>query len=914
MKRLFSILTALFAIFFAIQAQIVVTSPEFPTADNQVTITYDATMGTAQLKGYTGDVYAHTGVITSKSTSDSDWKYACTWGNNAAKYKMTNIGNNKWTLQITPDIRQYYGVPSGETIKKMAFVFRSADCSLEGKDTGGKDIYATVYESGLTLRFDQPTTTLFNQGETTTIKVAASAASDITLSIDNTQIASASNVTELSANYTFAQTGNFTLKAVATSNGNTAEATMHIGVSEVTQQEPLPAGVRPGINYISDTQATLVLQVPGKQHVYVIGDFNDWKYDTNYQMKKDGEYFWLTINNLVKGTEYAFQYVVDQAITVADPYADKVLDPWNDSYIPASVYPNLKSYPTGKTEGIVSVLQTGQTPYQWNVTNFQKPDKNHLIVYEMLIRDFTEQHSYKAAIEKLPYLKSLGVNAIELMPINEFEGNSSWGYNPSFYFAVDKYYGTRNDLKQFVDACHANGMAVILDLVLNHSFGQCPFYLLYRDADGRPSANSPWYNQESNIPNSGLQWGYDFNHESSYTRALVDSVAAFWMEEYKFDGFRYDFTKGFSNTAQDYWANLYDVARINNLKRMCDEIWARNEDAYVIIEHLTSGTSEEKVLGDYGMMLWRNMNWAYSETAKGYNAAFTGLLAADNNMPFGSLMGYMESHDEERNAYEALTYGISNIKSNLGTRMKQLANNAAFFFLVPGPKMIWQFGELGYDVSIDYNGRTGEKPVRWDYADVAERQELFQNYADLIALRLSYPELFGPDARFIFRASTSYWDNGRTISTYKGQQACVVIGNFTSTAGNFTTAFPRTGTWYEYKNEDNNFNVATANANVSVAVPAHSYKVFTNFVPDVTGIEDNITDYIQPAITYDRTTDEVVITGDAAQISIYNVQGQIVYQLATNDNRISLSALLPGHYIVQVRMSNGEVESSKIAR
>ena len=913
MKRFLCFFSAFVALFFTLSAQIITTSPEFPTEDDQVTIVFDATKGTGGLKDFTGDVYAHTGVITSKSTGSSDWKYAPSWGTNTAKYKMTRIDKNKWSLTITPSVRQYYGVPAAETIKQMAFVFRSSDNKLEGKDTGGKDIYADIYASGLTLRFDQPTTTLFNQGESTAIKVAASAASTITLSIGNTQIASAANVTELSANYTFAQTGAFTLKAVATSGTLTAETTLSISVSESTQQETMPKGVRPGINYISDTEATLVLQIPGKKHAYVIGDFNDWKYSNAYQMKQDGEYFWLTLKGLEKGTEYAFQYVVDQSITVADPYAAIVLDPWNDPHIPASVYPNLKSYPTGKTEGIVSVLQTGQAPYQWKVQDFQKPDKNHLMVYELHIRDFTKQHSYQAAIEKLPYLKTLGVNAIELMPVNEFEGNTSWGYNPSFYFAVDKYYGTRDDLKAFVDACHVNGMAVILDLVLNHSFSQCPFYQLYRDADGRPSKNSPWYNQESNIPNDGLQWGYDFNHDSKYTRAFVDSVAAYWMDEYKFDGFRYDFTKGFSNTAQDEWANLYDAARISNLKRICDEIWKRNSDAYVIIEHLTNGTSEEKTLGDYGMMLWRNMSGAYATTAKGYKADFTGLNAISNNMPFGSLMGYMESHDEERNSYEAKTSGISTIKTDLATRMKQAATNAAFFFTVPGPKMIWQFGELGYDISIDYNGRTGEKPVLWEYADVPERQELYQNYANLIALRLSYPDLFGKNARFNQRVNDTYWANGRCIYTYCGNDALVVVGNFTSSEVEVSSPFPKAGTYYEFLNETYSFNIATANSNKSITVPAHSYRIFTNFVPDITGIEDTDLSPYLPAIIYDRAADEVLIDGDVASVAVYTVQGQMALSVANSD-RLSLSTLMPGAYIVQARLSNGEVLSSKLVR
>lgn len=103
----------------------------------------------------------------------------------------------------------------------------------------------------------------------------------------------------------------------------------------------------------------------------------------------------------------------------------------------------MKLYPAGAS-GIVSVFQTGQTDYQWKVSDFKRPDTQDLIVYELHLRDFTTEGTYKAALAKLPYLRDLGINAIELMPINEFEGNDSWGYNPSFYFAVDKAYGTKD--------------------------------------------------------------------------------------------------------------------------------------------------------------------------------------------------------------------------------------------------------------------------------------------------------------------------------------------------------------------------------------------------------------------------------------------------------------------------------------
>ena len=532
MKRFYALLGLCLIVMFAAKAQVVTTDPAFPTDGATVTIVFDATQGTAGLKGLTGDVYAHTGVITDQSKDGSDWRYASDWETNVAKYKMTSLGNDKWELKITPDIRNYYGVPVGEKILKMAFVFRSSDGKKEGKDTGGKDIFVEVHEVGLTVRFDQPSgMATLNRGETLTMKASASMAADMKLFVGSEEIAAQSNVKEITAVHTFPQAGNFEIRVEATLGGQTEGSTQIVNVLGETVQAPLPANVRPGINYPGVNEATLVLQAPGKKTVYVVGDFNDWKLLPEYQLKQDGEFFWITLSDLEKGKEYAFQYVVDGTIYIADPYTDKVLDPWNDPYISSTVYPDLKPYPTGKAEGIVSVLQTGQPPYQWQVTEFSKPDRNQLMVYEMHIRDFTAEHSFSAAKDKLSYLKQLGINAIELMPVNEFEGNSSWGYNPSFYFAVDKYYGAKNELRAFVDECHQQGMAVIIDLVLNHSFGQSPFYLLYRDADGTPSADNPWYNKESNIPNTDLQWGYDFNHQSTYTRALVDSVAGFWMNE-----------------------------------------------------------------------------------------------------------------------------------------------------------------------------------------------------------------------------------------------------------------------------------------------------------------------------------------------------------------------------------------------
>lgn len=252
------------------------------------------------------------------------------------------------------------------------------------------------------------------------------------------------------------------------------------------------------------------------------------------------------------------------------PLCRKIADPWNDQHIPTSVYPNLPVYT--KTEyQTATVLQTGQTPYVWSATEdtWVRPELDNLVIYELLVRDFVGTHSYSTLIDTLNYLKRLGVEAIELMPFSEFEGNESWGYNPSYYFAPDKYYGPKDSLKHFIETAHQMGFAVIMDMVLNHAFGQNAMAKLYwDDAASKPAANNPWFNRD---PPPGYSWGNDFDHTSDYTKAFVDSVNRYWIQEYHVDGYRFDFTKGFTNSTNP---DSYDAVRIAILKRMADSIWA----------------------------------------------------------------------------------------------------------------------------------------------------------------------------------------------------------------------------------------------------------------------------------------------------------------------------------------------------
>ena len=712
-------------------AQIITADPPFPTADQEVTITYDASEGTGGLANCGCDVYVHTGVITSSSSGPSDWQNVPTeWGVANADWKMTRVTGqaNLYTYTISPSIREFYNVDGGTEILQMAFVFRNADGSMEGKGEGGTDIFYDVYQSSgeLSVILLSPENDFVDVNLGQQIPVIANASANATISLyDNgSLLTEETDATELNYNImtsisgehlveviandgTSADTASFRYQATlrprfitpsseiifaeadevinviatagissqlqltdngtlltestgstisynlttgggglhtvvfsATYNGETATSSfVYLSPNSINVANP-PAGSKNGITYLNDSDVRLQLYAPNKEIVFVIGDFNNWNVDGDYLMNRseDGNTFWLDITGLTPGEEYGFQYLVDGDVRIGDPYSQVVLDRFNDPFIPAETYPNIHPYPVGQTTGIVSLLQPGAEAYNWQVNDFVAPPEEELVIYELLMRDFLDRHDYQTLIDTLDYLDRLGVNAIELMPVSEFEANNSWGYNPSFHMALDKYYGTINDFKAFVDACHARGIAVVIDVVYNHAFSQSPLAQLYWDAANfRPSADNPWLNV---TPRHPFNVGYDFNHESQATRDFVIQVMQYWLTEFRLDGFRFDLSKGFTQTQNSdvgAWGN-YDAGRIAILKLYADAMRAVNPEAYVILEHFADWDEEEE-LADYGALLWGGgTHNAYKQASLGFNSNIDQASLHD------SRLGHPRSH------------------------------------------------------------------------------------------------------------------------------------------------------------------------------------------------------------------------------------------------------------------------------
>ena len=414
---------------------------------------------------------------------------------------------------------------------------------------------------------------------------------------------------------------------------------------EPVVNEAMPAGAHYGINYNSDGSVTLVLRDldnKNKRHeyCYVTGEFSKWQRSNDYSMKRDDASgcWWYTMTNVDPNKEYMFQYYLvnkdGSAFRIHDPYTEIVYDGSNDKYISSSTYPDLPAYPKG-TSGLVSAFKVNKDVYNWTSTGFKIADQNDLVIYEMHFRDFTSTGDIPGALGKLDYLSSLGVNAVELMPIQEFDGNDSWGYNPCSYFALDKAYGTRNMYKQFIDGCHARGMAVIVDVVYNQATGAHPYAKLYWDSkNNKTASDNPWFNVDAPHPYSVF---HDWNHEYQPFREHVKESLKYLMEEYHVDGFRFDLTKGFTNKKSDEsTASNYDQSRVDILTDYTKSVKSYNPNAVVILEHFCE-TSEEKALANAGAKVWRNLNNAYCQSAMGKSAGsgFEGLWTG-SAMPFGA--------------------------------------------------------------------------------------------------------------------------------------------------------------------------------------------------------------------------------------------------------------------------------------
>ncbi len=822
------------------------TDPSFPNLNQPLTIHFDAT-GTA-LEGVTGSLYAHTGVIISET--DRTWRYVIgNWGQNNVQPQFENTGTDQWKLEID-DIRDFYSVPESEDIFEIALVIRNAAGNQQTED-----LFIELFDEVVSVRFLEPEATRLNPffaslNDEVQIRIAATTLDDnlseIRLFVNDELVATEDDGEELSYTYVVDTDGRVDLRAEAEDvDGNKNEESIFIIVNPPISDKPRPDGIRDGINYIDDNTVILSMYAPTMDFVYTIGDFTDWEVNPDFFMHREDQgdgntWWWIEVDGLTPGTEYRFQYLVNGRNRIGDLFSEKVLDPWNDRWINENfdVYPDLIPYPDGLTEGMVSVLETGQTPFPFS--DFERPNPEHLVIYELLLRDFVEESTYTVLKDTLGYLERLGVNAIELMPVSNFDGNVSWGYNPNFHLALEKSYGTRRAFKEFVEAAHQRGMAVILDVVYNHGTDLSPFIAMF----GSNQAENPFRG-----PSFRYSVFNHLNHDHFYVQYWLDRANRHWIERYNVDGYRFDLTKGFASNVDVIDVDSFNPQRVANLRRMADALWDFDPDAYIIIEHFQR--EEEIALsthrrdeGRFGIMSWNAQDHQYQEASMGWTSNLSATYFPNAGFSVPTPVTFMESHDEQWMMFKNLNYGNSSGDydiTELSTALGRQKLAGAFFLTVPGPRMLWQFGELGYGGGPEEclkpgdgtdgeclpsdPGRTDRKPIRWDYYDDPERFAVYQTWSDLLKLRNQNEVFHSTDTQVSMNVTTS---RKRIVLEHETMDA-VIIGNFGVTEQEVLARFTEAGTWYDYfSGQAYNITGSGDDLNVNYSLPPGEFMIFTS--------------------------------------------------------------------------------------
>ena len=908
-------------------SQITITPNTFEVTES-ITISIDANSTATDCNGFSNPtkVYMHSGVGT--ETNAWETSVVGNWGLDDGVGEMTlNSSNNRWEITIIP--KTYYTLTDAQaaSVTNMGMVFRNETGAQEMKDNGCNDFIFNVGSFQLTLNSPSSSITVLNSGQNLSINATTSLTADFTLKADGAIIDQILNLTTYTFSPTVTQNTTYTLEA--TNNGETKNTTFQAIINPTVTEATVPSGMKDGINLnpSDDTKVTLVFYAPGKEFIHVIGSFNNWQIDNAYLLKKDSaeNRFWIELTGLTPQTDYSYQYIIDADLRVADPYSTVVLTESNDQYINATTYPNLPNYPTGETNHAVTLLRTGDAAYDWQTTSFTKPAKTDLVIYEILIRDFDALHSYDAVKARLDYLEDLGINAIEFMPVMEFDGNESWGYNPSFHMALDKYYGNTTSFKQFIDECHRRGIAVIIDVAFNHASGQNPYYRMWNTNDGgyggTASPDSPFFNQTATHSYSVFN---DFNHSQQATKDYVKRISQYWIDEYKIDGFRWDLTKGFTQncTNNESCTNGYQQDRVDILKEYADYQWDIDPDFYVIFEHL--GTNNEETqwvnyrLGEgKGIMVWGNHNNNYNQATMGFNndSDFSWVSYQNRGWSVPANVSYMESHDEERLMYKNLQFGNSNGSytiRNLDTALEREELAGAFYFTIPGPKMIWQFGELGYDISIEQNGRTGNKPILWNYLSNQNRRDIYDTWTKLITLKLNYDIFETSDFTLDVSNANGLKKIHLTNASATDIQNVVVIGNFGVTTQSISPFFQQTGTWYNLLNDNATVIVTSTTASISLA--PGEFKVYGNN-PATLSNEDVTLEKNSLQLYPNPTSSSFSLSKEVLEVRVFDITGKQVKQFTKNTiikNSYFVTGLNKGVYFVSIKETSNKISTKKL--
>jgi 1,4-alpha-glucan branching enzyme len=544
-------------------------------------------------------------------------------------------------------------------------------------------------------------------------------------------------------------------------------------------------------------QIEFKLFAPYNKGAALIGDFSNWE---EIPMEKGKDGYFRTQVDLADGA-YQYKFKVqskswflepDQWIDVVDPYATDIDNPTQNGVI------RIK-------DGEVIV-----DDYVWQHDDVPLPPDHQLVIYEMHVADFSggeddkfARGQFKHVIEKLDYLCELGVNAIELMPVKEYPGDYSWGYNPRYFFAMESSYGSTADMKRMIDQCHARGIRVLIDGIYNHSEAASPLTQIDHDY---------WYHHAPRDPENN--WGPEFNYEH-YDETLdvrpawqfIGDAVKFWIEEYHVDGIRYDAARQIANYDFMTWIveqakkhagmkPFYNVAEhipetpaITGVDGPMDGCW-HDSLYHCVLEHICGDTFDLERLKD------------------AIDCKRQGFLGVTN------VVNYLTNHDHNHVMVEL---GDREIFGEAAFKRAKLG--AVLVMTAIGVPLIWMGEEFG-----EYKPKTPESAkIDWTLLGNDENRSLFEYYKGLINLRKTSGALFSENINFFHEdpeskvlAYVRWNDEGSRV---------VVVANFSDNflAGYTVPNFPENGTWHEWTGD---FDVESGDHQIMIDLGEYEAKVF----------------------------------------------------------------------------------------
>jgi len=474
--------------------------------------------------------------------------------------------------------------------------------------------------------------------------------------------------------------------------------------------------------------------------------------------------------------------------------------------------------------GRLSAITVGATPYAFsaNETKWKIPPLKNAIIYELMISEFRDDLG--RTVKQLPYLADLGINCIEVMPVSNVLDTVDWGYDPIGYFCVSERFGKTSDFQQFVDLCHQNGIAVVIDSVYGHTGGDFAYTQLYAALQG-------------DLPNPFCDGQGAFGTLTDFTKQLTQdyfySVNQYWLDIFHVDGFRYDDApeywdgptgSGYANLvystyqyvkskvgATDAYQRFFDSAGNINLIQIAEDL---PDPVGVLYQSYSTATWQDGTLGA-AIACASGSPRAIAQLGlqlglSGYPESVT---ANGDTLPKTALQ-YIENHDHQRFICNFGTIPIDNDPND--TLLQQGNRDANWYKVQPylialltakGTPLLSEGEEFCENYWIPTSGDARVmvyRPVRWNYFYDTDGQHYFYN----------------DDANFNFKGLLAF-------SRQLGSTFSLVVVNFTNQTQTASFAFPITGNYAEQIEGTQNLNGVVAGAPQPLAVPSNYGCIWT---------------------------------------------------------------------------------------